>query len=149
MAPPNCLLVFSLDDRRFALRLECVEQVIRAVEITPLPGGPALVLGVVDVRGRVLPVLDLRIALGLASRELQLSDQFVVTQAGERGVVIIADEVHGLVHLDASEVIDAEALAPELVGVAGVAQMAGGLVVIEDLDAVVATVPQQVLAANE
>ena len=52
------LVVFRLDERRYALPLAVVERVVRAVDVTPLPKAPPMVLGVIDVHGRVLPVLN-------------------------------------------------------------------------------------------
>jgi purine-binding chemotaxis protein CheW len=54
------LVVFGLDDQRYALALACVQRSIRVVAITPLPGAPAIVLGVIDLGGVVIPVIDIR-----------------------------------------------------------------------------------------
>lgn len=56
----EALVVFRLDERRYALPLSVVERVIRAVEVTPLPKAPPIVLGAIDVQGRVVPVLNVR-----------------------------------------------------------------------------------------
>jgi purine-binding chemotaxis protein CheW len=54
------LVVFALDDQRYALALTCVQRSIRVVAVTPLPGAPAIVMGVIDLGGVVIPVIDIR-----------------------------------------------------------------------------------------
>lgn len=59
----------TLDGQRYALSLAQVERVIRAVEITPLPQAPEIITGVINVRGRVIPVVDIRKRFRLPVRE--------------------------------------------------------------------------------
>ncbi len=54
------LVVFRLDEQRYAIPLAAVERIVRAVEVTALPEGPEIVLGVIDMEGRIRPVLDTR-----------------------------------------------------------------------------------------
>jgi chemotaxis signal transduction protein len=54
------LVVFTLDEQRYALHLDAVKRIVRAVEVTPLPKAPQIVLGVVNVQGKVIPVMNLR-----------------------------------------------------------------------------------------
>src|SRR5277367_233894 len=68
------LVVFDLEEQRYALRLSAVEQVVRAVEITPLPKAPEIIRGVVNVHGRVVPVYHIRARFRLPEREIDLSD---------------------------------------------------------------------------
>src|SRR3990172_5353590 len=49
------LVVFHLDEQRYALHLACVERTVAAVEVTPLPGAPGIVAGIVNVQGSVVP----------------------------------------------------------------------------------------------
>ncbi len=58
------LLGFSLDGARYALELNDVHRVLRAVDISPLPDSPSIIMGVVNIAGQVLAVADLRARLG-------------------------------------------------------------------------------------
>lgn len=49
------LVVFRVEEQRYAVALEVVERVVQAVEVTPLPGSPAIVIGAINVAGRVSP----------------------------------------------------------------------------------------------
>ena len=70
MAQPVQIVVFALDDRRIALPLAAVERVVRAVEVTPLPKAPAVVLGAVNVQGNLVPVFHLRRRFRMPEREI-------------------------------------------------------------------------------
>jgi purine-binding chemotaxis protein CheW len=69
------LVVFTLDARRYAVPLSTVERIIRAVEITPLPQAPEIVLGVINVQGRIIPVVNTRKRFRLPECDIRLSDQ--------------------------------------------------------------------------
>lgn len=126
------LVVFSVDDRRYALPLHAVERVVHAVEVTPLPGAPAVVLGAINVAGRVLPVLNLRRRFDLPEREIGLSDQFVITTANGRSVVLVVDQAQGVIERSVSGITDAAQLAPGLEQFDGVVELEGGLVLIQN-----------------
>jgi len=72
------LVVFTLDEQRYALRLSAVERIVRVVEVPPLPKAPEIVLGIVNVQGRVLPVVNIRRRFRLPEREAGLRDQLIL-----------------------------------------------------------------------
>lgn len=127
-------VVFSLDGQLFALRLAAVERIIRAVEVTPLPRAPEIVLGVINLQGRILPVFNVRGRFRLSEREIELSDHLIIARARARKVALVVDEVRG-VHegLDEETVAAAEIL-PGLEQVAGVAKLDGDIILLHDLD---------------
>lgn len=128
------LVVLQLDDQRYALRLDTVERVIRALEIAPLPGAPAGVLGVVNIQGQVMPVYDLRARLGWPSQPLRLSDQIVLARTIRRQVGVCVDAVAEVRAFNPEQLVEASALGPGDAYVAGVVRLPDGLVLIHDLD---------------
>ena len=128
------LVVFWLNGRRFGLRLTAVRRVVRAVEVTPLPEAPAIVLGVINVQGKLLPVFNLRKRLELPEREMELTDQMLIAQARSHTVALVADEITGVLDYAENDLVDAEKILPELPRVQGILKLADGLVLIEDLD---------------
>jgi purine-binding chemotaxis protein CheW len=126
-------VTFALDEQRFALPLDSVLRVVRAVEITPLPLAPEAVRGAIDVGGRILPVFDLRRRLQLAPRALRLSDQFLIAQTTRRTLALVVDAVPGL--LDASPSDESDSLPPRMRHLRGVLSLPDGLVLIHDLEA--------------
>ncbi len=68
---------------------------MRAVEVMPLPKAPPIVIGVINVEGRILPVLNARGRVGLPHKEITSSDQFLIARTARRHVVLVIDEVEG------------------------------------------------------
>ena len=128
------LVVFRLDEQRYALSLAAVERIVRAVEVTFLPNAPPIVLGAVDVEGHVLPVLDVRQRFGLRQREISPADQFLIAQTPPRAVVLVVDEAQGVIERSQDEIIGSAQIAPGLEQFQGVVRLDDGLVLIHDLD---------------
>lgn len=131
---PN-LLLFTLDDQRFALPLEQVRETVRAVAVTPLAGAPGVVEGVVDVHGVVTPVLDLRARFRLPPRPVSADEHLVLATAGERPVALRVDQATDVVTLPDDAVTPAADDDPATRHLAGVARLPDGLVLIGDLSA--------------
>jgi purine-binding chemotaxis protein CheW len=128
------LLVFLLEGQKYALPLGAVNRIVRAAEVTPLPQAPDIVLGVLDVEGTVLPVLNVRRRFRLPERPVRPTDQFLLAQAGARAVVLIVDAAEGLIEGPVEEIVEPSAVAPGLEHVRGVVRTSDGLVLIHDLE---------------
>jgi purine-binding chemotaxis protein CheW len=131
--PAREILVFELGGQRYGLPTLDVTELVRAVTITRLPDAPAFIEGVVNVRGRILPVLDIRARFHLPAKPLDPSDHFIVASAGPRGVILRVDRATHLALVDEVSVQSARDLGPSATYVAGVAKLDGGLVLIHDL----------------
>lgn len=129
----NQLVVFSLDDQRYALDLWAVERVVRMVEITCLPKAPEIVLGVVNLQGDVIPVVNIRKRFGLPEREINLSDALIFARTARRRLAVVADSVSGVMHVSEERLIDPERITPGIEYVAGVVKLADGMILIHDL----------------
>lgn len=134
-APPvHRLVVLTVASQSFALHLAAVDRIVRMVEITPLPGAPEAVEGVVDVHGEIVPVVSIRRRLGLASRVPAVSDCLVLAQARHRRVAIIAESVLSVVERPADAFVSSSDIAPGIEHIEGVLKTGDGLVLIQDLD---------------
>jgi purine-binding chemotaxis protein CheW len=139
-AQGQCVL-FTLDEQLYALRLSSVIRVLRAVQITPVPQAPSIVIGIINMAGRIIPVVNLRRRFRLRERDLELTDQLVVASTSGRGarhdggriLAMVVDAVVGVSDLSARETAAGE-IVPGLEHVDGVARTADGLVLIHDLD---------------
>lgn len=99
-----------------------------------MPEAPEIVLGVINLQGRVIPVVNIRKRFHLPERETNLSDQLIIAQTAKRTVALVVDAVAGLrEHLE-RDVVPGESVLPTIKYVDGVARMDGGLVIIHDLD---------------
>jgi purine-binding chemotaxis protein CheW len=134
-APPAVLLlVFEVGGRTLGLPSDRVIEVVRAVAVTPLPKAPALVEGVINVRGALVPVLDVRARLGLSARPLAASDHFVLARSMGRDVALHVDQALCLRSVERSHVEPKERVGWGAEHLAGVALLPDGLIVIVDLD---------------
>lgn len=134
MKDPDSLIVFAMDDRRYALPLRAVDRVVRMVAVTPLPKAPDIVFGVVNIQGRVIPVINMRRRFRLPEREIALTDQLVVAHTVRRPVALVADAVLDVIACPVQSLIAAEEVLPNIEYVEGVIKLADGLILIHDLD---------------
>ena len=127
------LLTFTLDTHRYALPRACVHEVVRAVAVAPLPSGPEVVKGMINLRGRIVPVFDVRQRFRARPVPLHPDHHFVIAQAGPRAVALWVDRATDIVDVPAEQV-DAAAVPPGTQYVAGVARLPDGLLVIHDVE---------------
>jgi purine-binding chemotaxis protein CheW len=130
----NQLVIFTLGDRRYGLPLFAVDRIVRVVDVTSLPKAPDIVLGVVNVQGRVIPVINVRRRFRLPERETALTDQMVIACTTRRQVALMVDAVTGVLHYSEHEAVAAEDVLPDLQYVEGVVKLDDGLILIHNLD---------------
>ena len=128
------LVLFALDEQRYALDLASVERAVRVVDVTPLPKAPSIVLGIVNVKGDVVPVYDLRRRFRLPEREIDLADQLMIATTSRQIVALVVDSVDGVIEVAEEELAAADKILPEIEYVQGVVKLPDGLVLIHDLD---------------
>jgi purine-binding chemotaxis protein CheW len=129
------VVVFALGEGRAALRAQDVKEIQRVVAIVPLPRAPAVVEGFVNLRGAVVPVVDLRARLGLSPSPVSHTDHLVFAWAGRRLVALRVDRAQSLVKLAPGDVESQGQLPCGAEHLAGVAKLPDGLVLIHDLRA--------------
>jgi purine-binding chemotaxis protein CheW len=134
LAQTGKIVLFTLDEPRYALYLSSVERVVRAVEITPLPKAPEIVLGVINAQGRILPVLDIRKRFRLPAREISVDDRFIIARTARRPVALVVDSVAGVRELTDQQMVSVEQSLPFAEYLKGVAKLEDNLVLIHDLD---------------
>ena len=127
------MVVFEIAGRRYGVPAGDVQEVLRAVLPTPLPRAPEAVEGVINLRGRVVPVFDLRRRFRLPLREVEPGDNLIVARADGRTVVLRVDRVTGLVRLQAADVEEARGVVPGVEYVSWLARTADDLVLVHDL----------------
>jgi purine-binding chemotaxis protein CheW len=130
----NQYVVFYLDGHKYALHLACVERVLLAVEVSPLPGAPGIVLGVINVQGRIIPVVNIRRRFGLRERDIDPADRLIMARTARRPVALLADEVAGVLERAREEIVPASDLVPGAGHIQGVLKLEDGLILIHDLD---------------
>ena len=96
-------VVFSLAGTEYALPVEAVLQMETFNGATLVPGAPAYVAGIVTVRGRVVPVIDLRARFGLPSAEVTLDTRIIVSETEGRVVALRVDSAREVLKLDVAQ----------------------------------------------
>jgi len=130
MIGKNHIVAFTLDDQRYGLNLSSVERIVRAVEITPLPAAPCVILGVINVEGRIMPVLNTRKWLGLPERDIELQDVFIIVSANGHSAALVADEVKPVVEVPVNQMTDSQEIVSSSGSVERIAKSDDGLIMV-------------------
>lgn len=138
-------VVFTIDSARYAIVAETVLEMVRAVAVTTLPGAPVAVAGIINVRGAVVPVFDMRLRFGAPQRRVAPEDHFVLVSATGRTVALHVDTILDLADIDAEAVTNATATLPSTKYIGGAAPMPDGLVLIHDVDTFLSRVEAETL----
>jgi purine-binding chemotaxis protein CheW len=129
------IVVFSVDNARYALSLDAVIRVVRVVEITALPKSPEIVSGVINFQGHIVPVINLRRRFHRPERPVQLTDQLILARTSTRVVALAVDAVTSIVNSQTRPTTDASAIAAGLQYLKGVVTLDDGMILVNDLDA--------------
>jgi len=140
------LVVFVLDGQRYALPLPTVERVVRAVGVTVLPEAPPIVIGVINIQGRVVPVVDLRKRFHLPERAVDPEDHFIVARSSTGVVALPVDEAEGLVSDLGGQRVAAAEIVPDLNYVDQVFLMGPEMVLVLAIDTVLTDEEELLLA---
>lgn len=127
-------VVFYLDEQRYALHLSSVERIVRVVEITHLPKAPDIILGVINLRSRIIPVINIRRRFSLNEQEIDLYDHLVVARTSKRNIAFIADGSEGVFEIPEREIEAADDIFPDLDYITGIAKKEEGMIHILDLE---------------
>ncbi|MGF6331862.1 purine-binding chemotaxis protein CheW [Pseudomonas sp. BS3782 TE3695] len=97
-------VTFKLDNETYGINVMRVQEVLRYTEIAPVPGAPSYVLGIINLRGNVVTVIDTRQRFGLMNAEISDNTRIVIIEADKQVVGIMVDSVAEVVYLRQSEI---------------------------------------------
>jgi purine-binding chemotaxis protein CheW len=127
------VLVFEIDGHRYAIDTDSVQEVVRAVAPTRLPSAPPVITGVINVRGEVMPLLDLRLRFGLARAPLRPHDVFLLVHTAARRLALRADRASELMRVSRANLVALRESVPRAEYAAGTVLLPDGLLLIVDL----------------
>jgi purine-binding chemotaxis protein CheW len=130
---PVRLVRFEIDGQGYALRLEVVERVIRAIELSPLPGAPAVIRGIFSLGGKIVAVADPRRRLGLADRDIELEDRIVITRTPARVLGLLAHGDADVTECAPEDIVRTETVIAGDQPLEGIGKLPDGLIFIHDL----------------
>lgn len=96
-------IIFSVDQHRLALPLHVVDRVLRMAAITPMPVAPGWVVGMLNLHGRPLPVVDLRLRLGRPFRPYHLDDRLIVLDLHGQAMALAVDHVQDMSNIQSQQ----------------------------------------------
>ena len=138
-------LTFQLAKEEFGIRVLKVREIMGLQEITAVPQTPPHIKGVINLRGKVVPVIDLRLKFGLEAAEYTQRTCIIVTQVqGESGAIlmgIVVDGVSEVLNLTAQEIEDTPDFGETVTGryLLGMAKVKGKVKILLDIDRVLST----------
>jgi len=128
------ILIFTLNELSYALPLPAVVKVIHAVEIRHLPKSPEIISGIINVKGQIIPVADIRKRFALATHEIDPDDRLIIAETGKRQIAILVDTVTGIRDLASWQQKKAGEALPFAEYLKGVAKIDDELILIYDLE---------------
>lgn len=130
---PVRLVRFDVEGQAYALKLEVVERVIRALALSALPGAPPVIRGIFSLGGRIVPVADPRRRLGLADQEIELDDRILIARTPTRLLGVLAHGDADVTECESEDIVRTEAVMAGLEPLEGIGKLPDGLILIKDL----------------
>lgn len=97
-------VTFALADETYGINVMQVQEVLREIEVAPVPGAPAYVIGIINLRGNVVSVIDARTRFGLPARESNDLTRIIVIEVEQLTIGILVDSVAEVVNVQSDEI---------------------------------------------
>lgn len=129
-------VTFRLEDETYGINVMQVQEVLRYTEIAPVPGAPDYVLGIINLRGNVVTVIDTRARFGLQPGEVNDNSRIVIIESDKQVIGILVDSVAEVVYLKSSEIDSAPNVGTDESAkfIQGVSNRDGQLLILVDLN---------------
>lgn len=128
------LLVFSIDESSFALPVSAVERVIHSLSVKKLPEAPEIIKGIIDIKGQIIPIIDIRRRFQLAEKEIEADDRIIIANTGVRTIAFFVDFVDGIKNIPSKKLLSSHNTLSFEGAIKGVAKIEDDLVFIYNLE---------------
>lgn len=127
---------FILSKEKYAINIMSVEEILRKVDITAVPNAPSFIEGIVNIRGKVIPVVDLKKKLSIGSSNDDINVRIIITNLKNKRVGFLVDAVDEVIRIDHSIIEQAPALSVNVDSdyIAGVAKTEKGMTILLDIN---------------
>ena len=135
------VVTFALGSEEYGVDIAQVQEINRMVTITHVPRAPRFMEGVINLRGQLIPIIDLRLRFGMERSERTKNTRIVVTEIDAKRIGMVVDSVSEVLRVPVEQIEDA----PDLVAgvdteyIRGVAKMGDRLIIMLDLSRVIST----------
>ncbi len=134
MTTNSQLVVFGLSNQRYALPIHNVSEIIRNMEVTRLPNAQHYYTGIINLRGAVVPVINLHLRLGLEEGQLGKDARIIVTEANGHKIGFTVENVYSVTTYNENEVDRPETVTAEEQHIIGIVHHESGMILLLDLD---------------
>jgi purine-binding chemotaxis protein CheW len=133
------LVSFNIGEEQFGVEILKVQEIIRMVNITQVPNSPSYVEGVINLRGRIIPIVDLRTRIGLLRKNQDQGTRIIVVEIEGKTVGFIVDSVNEVLRIpkDITEPPPAMSVKMDSDYITGVAKFDGYIVILIDIDKII------------
>jgi purine-binding chemotaxis protein CheW len=131
------LVVFGLDGQRYALPLDAVQEIQQIVAFSDVPDASSSVVGLVNLRGEVVPAVDLRRVVGMPSRAYDLQTPMIIARTGQGLVAFVVDSVEDVVEVSVTDVQPPSSVYELADRLRGVCRLEDGIVFVFDVETLV------------
>jgi purine-binding chemotaxis protein CheW len=138
-------VAFTLDEGHYALDLSSVERIIQAVEITLLPEAPDIVFGIINIKGKIIPVVNIRRRFRLSEKDIEPTNRLIIAHTLKRTVALVVDVVLGVIETPEDRVVKTNTVLPGMDYVQGVVKREDGMILIHDLNKFLSLEEEQTL----
>jgi purine-binding chemotaxis protein CheW len=144
-------LTFVLANEEYGLEILKVREIIGLMDITAVPRTPAFVKGVINLRGKVIPVVDLRLKFNMPEAERTDQTCIIVVDVGQIEMGIIVDKVSEVLDIEAGEIEDTPSFGVDLNTdfILGIGKAGGKVTILLDINKVLTTEDLNTLAKVE
>ena len=145
-------LTFFLAGEEYGLEILKVQEIIGMMDITPVPRSPDYIRGVINLRGKVIPIVDLRLRFGMEQAERTSETCIIVVEANRVQTGIVVDQVSEVLNIASGEIEDTPAFGAEVQTdyILGIGKADGRVKLLLDIDRVLAQgIPEDLIASAE
>ncbi|MBI2886034.1 MAG: chemotaxis protein CheW [Chloroflexi bacterium] len=134
-------LTFFLDNEEYGLKILKVQEIFGMMPVTPVPRTPQFILGVINLRGKVIPVMDLRLKFGMAAKAQTEETCIIVVQAQGLEMGVVVDKVSEVLDIPEGDIEDAPSFGAQVNTdfLLGIGKSDGKVKLLLDIDRVLAT----------
>lgn len=128
------LLTFELNEKEYGLPLEKAKEVIRLHKITPVPEAAAFIEGVMSLRGRIIPVINLRVKLGIPKMGSDRGSRIIIVNTENNIMGVLVDGVKEVITLADEKIEPPDEVLKDAVYLTGMTKTDKGLLLLVDMD---------------
>ncbi len=128
------IVTFKLEDDEYGLEIDLIQEVRKMKKVVYVPEAPAFVVGLIKLRGEVIPVMDLRKRLGLSTKEREKSTRIIIVKVGDHNLGVIVDSVEEVIGISEQNIDHPDSVLAHVDFLKGVGKAPGRMILIIDIN---------------